>query len=124
MRPLKPFTTFAAGSLVLAAVFGAVTLIAHPDRSTLRDLGVASAIGLLLGAPLFGAIAAGMVCPSQRVRRHFEQMERWSSILMAMGLGHWFSLQLGEYGTFVALALVFIGACFRIFLHGVAKRLV
>ena len=122
MRSLKPFTTVVGGSLLLALAVATGAAVVQPDMRNPRGATICLVTGAILGMFIFGPIAAGDAFRSAFVRRHFEQFERWSAFILALGLGHWIGVGLGDSGIIWAFAFVFLGACFRIYLSGLAKR--
>jgi hypothetical protein len=122
MRSLKPFTTFLGGSVLLAVAVATGAAVVQPDMRNPRGVAICLVTGAMLGMLIFGPIAAGDTLRSAFVRRHFEQLERWSAFALALGLGHWIGMGLGDKGIICAVAFVFLGACFRVYLSGVAKR--
>lgn len=122
MRSLKPFTTFVGGPVLLALAVATVAAVVQPDMRNPRGIAICLVTGAILGMFIFGPLAAGDACRSAFVRRHFEQLDRWSAFLLALGLGHWIGVGLGDRGIIWAFALVFLGACARIYLSAGAKR--
>ena len=122
MRSLKPFTTFVGGSVLLAVTVGIGAALVQLDMRNPRGVAIWLVAGAIFGMFIFGPIAAGEAFRSAFVHRHFEQFERWSSLVMAMGLGHWIGTMLGDTGIIWAFALVSLGACFRVYLFGLAER--
>lgn len=96
MRSLKPFTTFVGGSLLLAVAVATGAAVVQPDMRNPRGIAICLIMGAILGMFIFGPIAAGDAFRSAFVRRHFEQFERWSAFIGALGLGHWIGVGLGE----------------------------
>jgi hypothetical protein len=122
MRSLKPFTILVGGLVLLAAAVATGAAIVQPDMRNARGIAICLAIGAILGTFTFGPIAAGDAFRSSFVRRHFAQFERWSAFVLALGLGHWIGMMLRDNGMIWAFAFVFLGACFRVYLSGLAKR--
>lgn len=122
MRPLKPLATFAGGTVLMAIAVASAVVVADSDLRGPRGVTVGVVMGGIFGMLVFGSIAAGDGLRSTFVRRHFEQFDRYSALLMAAGLGHCLDTWLGANGIVIAYALVFFGACFRTYLHGAAKR--
>ena len=122
MKSLKPLTIFAGGSALLAVAVALSVAIAQSDFRNTRGIAICLAGGMVLGMFIFGPIAAPDVFRPDFVRRHFAHFERWSALLMAMGLGHWIGLAAGDAGIVLAFGLVFLGACFRVYLSGFANR--
>ncbi len=56
------------------------------------------------------------------VRRHSQPLDRWSSTILFLGLGHLWLGRFGDTGIFAAMALVFVAACFRTLLFEVIRR--
>jgi len=54
------------------------------------------------------------------VRRHGERFDRWSSFLLAMGLGHLILRMTGYLGFIIAGIAVFLAAGFRVYLSALA----
>ena len=122
MRSLKPLMILVGGSLLLSVAVALVAAAAQPPLRNARGVALGLAAGLAVGMFVFGPIAAADVFRPAFVRRHFEQLERWSAVGLAMGLGHLVGTILGDKGIILAFAFVFLGACFRVYLSGVAKR--
>src|SRR4051794_39813709 len=116
MRSLKPYTTFLGGSLLLAVAVATGAALVQPDMRNPRGIAVCLVTGAILGMFIFGPIAAGAAFRSVFVRRHFQQFERWSAFVLALGLGHWIGIGLGDNGMIWAFAFVFLGACLRVYL--------
>jgi len=122
MRPLKPFTTLVGGSVLLAVAVATGAAVVRSDMRNPRGVAICLVTGAILGMLIFGPIAAGDALRPAFVRRHFNQLERWSAFALALGLGHWLGMGLGDNGIIWAFAFVFLGAGFRIYLSGVANR--
>jgi hypothetical protein len=122
MRTLKPITTFVGGSALLAVVVATGAAAVQPDVRNPRGVATWLVAGAILGAFIFGPAAAGNAFRSAFVRRHFEQFERWSAFVLALGLGHWIGRMLGDNGILWAFTFVFLGACFRVYLSVLATR--
>jgi hypothetical protein len=122
MRSLRPLTTFVAGSVLLAVAVATGAALVQPDMRNPRGVTICLVTGAILGMLIFGPIAAGDGLRSAFVRRHFHQFERWSVFILALGLGHWIGVGLGDHGITWAFAFVFLGACFRVYLSSLAKR--
>ena len=122
MRSLKPLTTFFGGSVLLAVAVAAGAILVDSEMRDPRGIAVCVVTGAILGMLIFGPIAAGEAFRSAFVRRHFEQFDRWSAFILALGLGHWIGVTLGENGIIWAFAFMFVGAGFRSYLSGLAKR--
>lgn len=56
------------------------------------------------------------------VRRHVQHLDRWSSALGFLGLGHLILSRFGDAGLLVAATLVFVAACFRAWMFETAGR--
>ncbi|HEX4052860.1 MAG TPA: hypothetical protein VHX86_01210 [Tepidisphaeraceae bacterium] len=56
------------------------------------------------------------------VRHHVQHLDRWSSALMFLVLGHLILSRVGDAGILVAAALVFVAACFRAWQFEMAGR--
>jgi hypothetical protein len=122
MKALRPITTLSLGPLLLAVAVAAVGAAVQPDLRTPRGMIICGVVGAAVGVLVFAPIAAGGTACPRFVRRHFEQFERWSSVLLSMGLGHLLFLRMGSAGGVVALALVFLSACLRVYLSELGKR--
>ncbi len=55
------------------------------------------------------------------VRRHFQQFDHYSAAVLAFGLGHFVLWRFGDAGLLVAAGLVFVAACFRVYLAESAR---
>jgi hypothetical protein len=122
MRPLKPIRILVAGSLLSGLAIAIGTAAAWPDARNARGITIAFVTGAIFGLLMFAPIAAGEALRSTFVRRHSAAFERWSAICIAMGLGHLIGSRLGTNGIFLAWGLVFVAACFRVYLSSVARR--
>jgi hypothetical protein len=56
------------------------------------------------------------------LRRHFQSLDRWSAMLLAMGLGYVVLSQLGDGKMLAAMLLITVGAFFRALLFDAAER--
>ena len=122
MKALRPMTTLLLGSMLLGFAVAACGAAVLPQLREPRGIAICWATGTALGLLVFLPIAAGEGTRSRFVRRHFEHFERWSSVLLAMGVGHWLFSGIGDAGSVLAFVLVFVAACFRVYLSTVAKR--
>lgn len=122
VRPIKPLTTLIVGPVLTGAAMAIATAVVRPDLRNARAMLIALIAGTMFGLLMFGPIAAGEALRSTFVRRHLATFERWSAICIAMGLGHLIGSRLGTNGIFFAWGLVFVAACFRVYLSSVARR--
>jgi hypothetical protein len=122
MKSLKPITTLVGGTFLLSGAMATAVAIVQPDFRNPGGVTICLVAGMVLGIFVFGPVAAGDAFRSAFVRRHVEQFDRWSAVVLAMGLGHWAGMGLGDMGLIVAFAFVFLGACFRVYLSGLARR--
>ena len=122
MRRLKPLEIFIGGSVLLAIALPFAVAIGQPDARNAGAVIRLLVAGAIFGMFIFGFIAAGEGVRSSFVRRHFEQLERWSAFVMALGLGHWMGVMVGDTAIIWAFAFVILGACFRVYLDCLAKQ--
>lgn len=122
MRSLKPIATLLFGPLLLAIAVAIGGAVADPQMRKPRGILIGLGVGMALGLLIFTPIAASEAFGGRFMRRHFHQLERWSAFLLTMGLGHLLFLQIGDWGTLVAFALMFVCVLVRVCLSQVAKR--
>ena len=56
------------------------------------------------------------------IRRHKQQFDHWSSILLSFGLGYIVLSLLRDLGPLVAMSMAFLAALFRAWLFAVTRR--
>jgi hypothetical protein len=122
VKPLKPLTILLLGPALLALAVMVVAVTVNPALRTPRGGWIGLVVGAALGLIIFVPLAAGRARPPQFVRRHFESLERWSSVLLAMGLGHWLFAGMGNNGLLIAFSVLFLSASFRAYLSMLTRR--
>jgi hypothetical protein len=118
---MKPFTIMSLGPLLLGLTLGAVVLV-DPMMRNVRGVLIGVVCGTTLGLFMFAPFAAGEVLRPRFVGRHLAQLDRWSAMLLAMGLGHCVFSRVGDYGLLIAFAVIVAAALFRVYLGVYAQQ--